>query len=249
MTGTGLRIAVFGATSALAQAAVRRWAAQRASLVLVARDAGRLDAVASDALVHGAAAVERQVADFSSAARMPDVAATAWHAREGLDVALLAWGSLTDQGRGERDPRYLAAELEANFVAFACLADVLAGRMRAQRSGTIAIIGSVAGDRARGGPYAYAAAKAGLDAYARGLSIACREQGVRVVLIKPGPIATPMTAHLRPGLLWSTPEAAGAAIVEAVAAGRAVRYVPAYWRAIMAVVRLLPDAIAARLKA
>ena len=39
MTGAGLRIAVFGATSALAQAAVRRWAAQGASLVLVARDA------------------------------------------------------------------------------------------------------------------------------------------------------------------------------------------------------------------
>ena len=96
---------------------------------------------------------------------------------------------------------------------------------------------------------AYAAAKAGLDAYARGLSIACREHGVRVVLIKPGPIATPMTAHLRRRLLWSTPDAAGDAIVEAVAAGRAVRYVPAYWRAIMAVVRLLPDSIAARLKA
>ena len=46
MTGAGLRIAVFGATSALAQAAVRRWAAQGASLVLVARDADRLDAVA-----------------------------------------------------------------------------------------------------------------------------------------------------------------------------------------------------------
>ena len=249
MTGAGLRIAVFGATSALAQAAVRRWAAQGASLVLVARDADRLDAVAADALVHGAATIERQVADFSSAARMPDVAANAWDAREGLDVALLAWGSLTDQARAQRDIGYLAAELEANFVAFACLAEALAGRMRAQGGGTIALIGSVAGDRARGGPYAYAAAKAGLDAYARGLSIACREQGVRVVLIKPGPIATPMTAHLRPRLLWSTPDAAGDAIVEAVAAGRAVRYVPAYWRAIMAVVRLLPDAIAARLKA
>lgn len=249
MTGASLRIAVFGATSALAQAAVRRWAAQGASLVLVARDAGRLDAVAADALVHGAATVERQVADFSSAARMPDVAANAWHAREGLDVALLAWGSLTDQARAQRDTGYLAAELEANFVAFACLAEALAGRMRAQGGGTIGLIGSVAGDRARAPHYAYASAKAGLDAYARGLRAACSAHGVHVVLIKPGPIATPMTAHLRPGLLWGTPEAAGDAIVAAIAARRAVCYVPAYWRAIMAVVRLLPDAIAARLKA
>ena len=72
---------------------------------------------------------------------------------------------------------------------------------------------------------------------------------MHVVLIKPGPTASPMTAHLRPGLLWGTPEAAGDAIVAAIAARRAVRYVPAYWRAIMFVVRLLPDALASRLKA
>lgn len=249
MTGTGPRIAVFGATSALAQAAVRRWASQGASLVLVARDAERLEAVAADARVHGAAAVERQVADFSSATRMPDIAANAWNAREGLDVALLAWGSLSDQARAQRDVGYLAAELEVNFVAFACLAEALAGRMRAQGGGTIGLIGSVAGDRARAAHYAYASAKAGLDSYARGLRAACRPHGVHVVLIKPGPTATPMTAHLRPGLLWGTPEAAGDAIVAAIAARRAVRYVPAYWRAIMFVVRLLPDALAARLKA
>ena len=249
MTTRGPRIGVFGATSAMAQAAIRRWATRGATLVLVARNAERLEAVAADALVRGAAGVIRQVADMSSPPGMTDVAASAWNACEGIDIALLAWGSLSDQTRAQRDIGYLADELEVNFVAFACLAEALAGRMRAQRSGTIAIVGSVAGDRARGGPYAYAAAKAGLDAYARGLAIACREHGVHVVLIKPGPIATPMTAHLRPGLLWATPDAAGAAIVEAVAAGRAVCYVPAYWRAIMAVVRLLPDSIAARLKA
>ena len=177
MTGTGPRIAVFGATSALAQAAVRRWASQGASLVLVARDAERLEAVAADARVHGAAAVERQVADFSSATRMPDIAANAWNAREGLDVALLAWGSLSDQARAQRDVGYLAAELEVNFVAFACLAEALAGRMRAQGGGTIGLIGSVAGDRARAGHYAYASAKAGLDSYTRGLRAACRPIG------------------------------------------------------------------------
>lgn len=249
MPAASLRIGVFGATSALAQAAVRRWAAAHASLVLVARDAGRLEAVGADAVARGAARVERRIADFSSAARMADVASEAWNALPGLDVALLAWGTLTDQARAERDPAYLAAELEANFASHACLAEALAGRMRAGGGGTIALIGSVAGDRPSAAQGAYAAAKAGIDAYARGLRVAARGAGVHVVLVKPGPIVTPMTAHLRPGLLWSTPEAAGRAIVEAIAAKRAVRYVPAYWRAIMFVVRLLPDAVAARLKA
>lgn len=249
MSSPAPRIGVFGATSALAQAAIRRWAAAHASFVLVARNAERLDAVAADALARGAAGVERRIADFSSAARMADIASEAWSALHGLDVALLAWGSLTDPSRAQHDPAWLASELEVNFVAHVCLADALAGRMRTAGGGTIALIGSVAGDRPSAAQSAYAAAKAGIDVYARGLRAACRDAGVHVVLVKPGPIATPMTAHLRPGLLWGTPEAAGQAIVDAVAAKRAVRYVPAHWRAVMLVVRLLPDAIAARLKA
>lgn len=249
MTTRALRVGVFGATSALAQAALRRWAARRASLVLVARNAARLDAVAADARVHGAEAAVAQVADLAASSTASGIAANAWNAFDGLDVALLAWGSLTDAARAQRDGDYLADELRTNFVSVACLAEALAVRMRAQRSGTIGVIGSVAGDRARGRNRAYAAAKAALDAYVQGLRIECRDDGVRVVLVKPGPIATPMTAHLRPRLLWGTADAAGAGIVAALDAGRAVSYVPAYWGPIMAIVRLLPDAIAARLDA
>ena len=155
----------------------------------------------------------------------------------------------TVKARAERDAAYLAGELETNFASFACLADALAHRMRAQGSGTLCLVGSVAGDRASATQTAYAAAKAGIDAYARGLRIACRGSGVHVVVAKPGPIATPRTAHLRPGPLWSTADAAGGAIVAGIAAKREVVYAPAYWRPIMAIVRLLPDAIAARLEA
>lgn len=249
MTGGGLRVGVFGATSALAQSATRRWAARGASLVLVARHAERLETVAANALVHGAAAAIPQVADLAASSSAQDVAANAWNALGSLDAALLAWGSLSDGARAQRDGAYLADELRTNFTSVACLAEALALRMRAQRAGTIGVIGSVAGDRARGRNRAYAAAKAAVDAYARGLRIDCTEHGVRVVLVKPGPIATPMTAHLRPGFLWSTADAAGASIVAALDAGRAVAYVPSYWRPIMAIVRLLPDAIVARLDA
>jgi short-subunit dehydrogenase len=243
------RIGIFGATSALAQAAARRWALAGAVLVLVARDEERLAAAAADARVHGAAAVETLVADFSDGAAMPDVAARAWAVHGGLDVALLAWGSLTDQKRAQRDGTYLAKEFATNFTAPACLAEALAARMRAERAGTICLIGSVAGDRVRPAHYAYAAAKAGLDAFATGLRASCRGDGVHVTIVKPGPIATPMTAHLSPGLLWSTPEAVAGRIVAGVAAKTDVLYVPAYWRLVMAVVRRLPEAIVVRLKA
>lgn len=242
MNGAGGRIGVFGATSALAQAAVLRWAARGESLVLVARDARKLDTVAEAARARGAASVETQVAEFSEPARCESIAASASQTPGGLRVALLAWGSLSEPGRAAEDCAYLAAELGANFVAHACLAEALARRMAAGGGGTVAILGSIAGDRPSATNRAYAAAKAAIDMYARGLRIAMRPHGVRIVVVKPGPIATPMTAHLRPGFLWSTPEAAGRRIVDAIDSGSSTVYVPGYWRPILAIVRRLPDA-------
>jgi short-subunit dehydrogenase len=243
-----LRVGVFGATATLAQSAIRIWAGQGAALVLAARNEGRLAPVVADARIRGAAAVQPLVAEFSDGAQMAAVAATAWEVHDGLDVALLAWGSLSDQPQAQSDVRYLAAELDANFVAFACLAQALASRMRVRRAGTLCLVGSVAGDRARPSHYAYAAAKAGVAAFSSGLRAACRGDGVHVLTVKPGPFASPMTSHLRPRSFWSTPDAAAGAIVRGIAAGKETLYVPAYWRPIMFAVRMLPEAIAIRLR-
>ena len=71
--------------------------------------------------------------------------------------------------------------------------------------------------------------------------------GVRVVLIKPGWVATPMTAHLGQGFLFATAEDVGRGVHDAMISQRAVVYLPWYWKWIMAIVRLIPEPIFARL--
>jgi short-subunit dehydrogenase len=129
-----------------------------------------------------------------------------------------------------------------------CLAG-LAQRFQAQGAGVIAVIGSVAGDRGRASNYLYGAAKAAIHAFASGLRAQLYRQGVHVVTIKPGFVATQMTAHLHlPERLTAHPDAVAARIVAAVDRRRAVVYVPGFWRLIMLVVRMLPETIFMRLK-
>jgi hypothetical protein len=70
---------------------------------------------------------------------------------------------------------------------------------------------------------------------------------VAVVTVKPGPVATPMTAGMdRLPLIISAPEAARQTLA-AARRGARTAYVPARWRPIMFVLRNIPSALFARL--
>ena len=149
-----------------------------------------------------------------------------------VDVVLIAHGTLPDQRAIDDDPVAQVKTFELNATSFISLATLFANRTK-----TLAIIGSVAGDRGRRSNYVYGAAKAALHAYCEGL----RGRGVtNVVLIKPGWIDTPMTAHMRKNPLFASAAAAGKQIHDAIVGGRAVVYVPWFWRWISLIVRMLP---------
>jgi decaprenylphospho-beta-D-erythro-pentofuranosid-2-ulose 2-reductase len=235
------RVAIFGATSAIAQAVARRLAERGDAFILIARDGQRLDAVAADLEVRGASGVHSLVADLTDASRHAELVAQCWAAHGGIDVALIAHGYLGSQRMAESSPAELAAILDANFVSAASLAMRLAESFAQQRSGTLAAIASVAGDRGRQSNYAYGAAKGGLAIFLDGLRHRLAPQGVKVVTIKPGFVDTPMTRDFPKGPLWATPEAVAGGIVRAIDRGASVAYVPGFWRAIMLVIRSLPE--------
>ena len=247
MTEASKRIAILGATSAIARAAARLWAAQAAYLALVGRNSDRLEAIASDLRARGAT-TETVVADYASV----DAAALLEKIAErlgGLDVVLLAYGVLGDQSELERDSAAAGYLLNTNFVSAAkwCLA--AANCFERQRSGTLVVIGSVAGDRGRASNYVYGASKAGLGVLVQGLAHRLAKTGARAVLIKPGFVDTPMTAHIaRKGSLWAQPEAIGQAIVKAAERGGPIAYTPFYWSGIMAIIRSVPSQIFHRTK-
>jgi short-subunit dehydrogenase len=235
------RAAIFGATSGIAAAAARRLAASGASLVLVGRDAEALTAGARDLKVRGAAGVVEIVGDLAAVDALGDIAARAWEPFAGLDLALLAYGTLPDQAALEADPGGAAAMLALNLASPAVLALHLAPRFEAQGTGVLAVITSVAGDRGRKSNYLYGTAKGGLQRFLEGLRHRLHPAGVQVLDIRPGFVATRMTEHLpQGGPLWAEPDRVAADILRAVRRRRAVLYTPWFWRIILAIVRALP---------
>ena len=241
-------VVVFGATSAIATGFARALAPSGARFHLVARDAARLAAVRDDLVARGANAVTTTVADLNAAADHARLVGEAAAKLGTLDAALVAQGTLSDQKACESDAAIARAELTTNFLAPASLLAELAIQFERQGSGTIAVMGSVAGDRGRASNYVYGSAKAGLAGFADGLRARLREKGVNVVTVKPGFVDTPMTAHLRKGALWAKPDDVGRGILRAIEAGRGEVYLPGFWRLIMFVIRHLPEPIFVRLK-
>jgi decaprenylphospho-beta-D-erythro-pentofuranosid-2-ulose 2-reductase len=241
------RVVIFGATSAIAQAAARRFSRAGIRIHLVARDAQKLEAVRADIAARGAT-VTTTLADLDAVDRHPVLIEEAARSMEGLDAALIAQGTLPDQSACERDFDLTQAQWRTNFVSPASLAALLANRFEADGRGTIAAISSVAGDRGRRSNYIYGTAKGALSIFLEGLRARLEPRGVNVVIVKPGFVDTPMTASFPKGALWASADTVAAGIVRAMESGSGEIYLPWFWWPIMFVIRHLPWAIFARLK-
>ena len=236
------KILIIGATSAMAEHCARLWATRGpAEFILVARDESRAQAIAADLQVRSPASRCRIIiGDFIAPAAIRQTITEA-AAGAPIDIALIAHGSLPDQQRCESNLQTCHDALMVNGVSPALFAEAIAGEMARHGKGTLGIIGSVAGDRGRKSNYAYGSAKGLVTRYAQGLQHRLAGSSVKVVLIKPGPTETPMTAHLKAGgARMASVEDVASAIVAAVDSGRAVAYVPAKWQLIMMIIRHLP---------
>lgn len=241
------RVLALGATSAIAEATLRLLAEGGSSFFLVGRSADKLAAVRADLLTRGATAAWACALDLDQTAAHPAMLAEAASALGGIDLALVAHGILGDQQQAESDYPAAEAILRTNFLSAVSLVGWLANYFEGERRGTIAVISSVAGDRGRRSNYVYGASKAGLNAYLEGVRNRIDRAGVQVLTIKPGFVATPMTAHLPQGPLFAKTGRVARDILRAVEKRKDVAYVPPFWGAIMLVVRTIPERIFKRL--
>lgn len=242
------RILLVGATSAIAEHLARRLASRGASLYLTGRDGGRLARIAEDLRVRGAGEVAVEVLDLHADDALPGLPERAATALGGLDTVIVAAGLLPDQAAVNTDGALLRAAMLINATAPMLLLNAAAARFEQQGHGQLVAIGSVAGDRGRAVNTAYGAAKGALEIYLSGLRQRLQPQGVKVLLVKPGFVDTPMTASFSKGPLWAAPERVAADILRALERGRAVTYTPWFWRWIMLVIRQLPEALFVRLR-
>jgi short-subunit dehydrogenase len=236
-----MRILILGATSLLAHEAAKMFAGDGADLVLVARSPHKLAAVQGDLCVRGARAVETMVADLADVTRHQEVIEAALRPFSGLDMVLVAYGTLGDQQQSEQKVSVALQEFTNNCTSVVSLLTLLANYFEQQGRGCIAVISSVAGDRGRQSNYVYGAAKGALTIFLQGLRNRLAGKGVAVVTIKPGMVDTPMTAHLRKGRLFASAGTVGRGIYQAMVKRKDVVYVPGYWRYIMWVIRSIPE--------
>jgi decaprenylphospho-beta-D-erythro-pentofuranosid-2-ulose 2-reductase len=242
------RIAVIGATSVIAEHCCRLWA-QRGpvDLLLVARDAARTERIAADLRVRGpGSTVTVLTADFVDPKEIVRVTEAATAAGP-VDIVLIAHGVLPKQELCE-DIQFAHDTLEINAVSPALFAEAFANKFAKAGRGTVAIIGSVAGDRGRKANYTYGASKGLLDRYAQGLDHRFAGTGVSIVLLKPGPTDTPMAADYKAqGKRLASAEDVARVIVRGIDRKKPVVYAPPVWQLIMLIVRHIPRVVFNRL--
>lgn len=241
------KVLIVGATSAIAHETAKIFAREGAELFLVGRTADKLETVAEDLRVRGASCVETYRLDLNEISQHQTLVDRAVAALGGLDSVLVAHGTLGDQEACQQDVNLTLQEFSTNCVSVISLLTILANYFEQRKRGTIAVITSVAGDRGRPSNYIYGAAKAALNAFLQGLRGRLFKAGVEVVTIKPGVVATPMTAHLKKSPLTASPEKVGSDIYKAMNKGKEVLYTPFFWRFIMLIITHIPEPIFKRL--
>lgn len=242
-------VLIIGASSAIAQATAKLFAAQGDKLCLVGRNADKLSQIAADLKVRGAPQVSQIIADLNDFAQHESLIKQAVVNLQGLDIVLIAHGTLDDQKACEQDYKTAEACLRTNFLSVVSLVTPLANFFEQQRYGCIAVISSVAGDRGRQSNYVYGTAKGAVNLFLQGLRNRLHPANVQVLTIKPGFVDTPMTAQItKKGALWAQPEQIAAGIYHAIEKRKNCVYLPWFWKIIMGIIIHVPETIFKRLK-
>jgi len=239
LPGRPHRVLLLGGTSEIGLAIVAALGLPAGSqLILAGRDIARL-AEAGDAL--GGAAQTTAVTFDATATGTHQALIDHLFTMGSLDIAICVAGILVPQEELDHDVQRAATMIETNFTGHVTTLLALAARMRDQGTGTIVVLSSIAATRPRRANPVYGSAKAGLDAFTRGLTDSLHGTGVRVLLVRPGFVIGRMTEGMRPAPLATTPRAVGAAVAAAVLNGSgSILWVPSRLRGLAALLRVIP---------
>jgi decaprenylphospho-beta-D-erythro-pentofuranosid-2-ulose 2-reductase len=245
--GTVQSVLVLGGGSDIAVATCRKFAPHATTIVLAARKPEALDGVADELRRLGAAQVATVPFDATDTSSHDAFVTHTFDTYGDFDVVMLAFGVLGDQNDAEHDGRAAREIIDANFVGAVSVGVPVIERLRTQGHGTVVLLSSVAGERARRSNFVYGASKAGVDAFFQGFGDALAGSGVHVMIVRPGFVYTKMTAGREAAPLATTPEKVADAIVAGLARDREVVWVPSSLRYVMSGLRHVPRPVFRRL--
>ena len=149
---------------------------------------------------------------------------------------------MAEQKACENDWAKTLNTITVNYIGAVSILNIVANEMQKEKRGFIVGVSSVAGDRGRKANYIYGSSKAALSAYLSGLRNRLHESGVKVLTVKPGFVATKMTADLDlPTKLTAQPEEVACGIFKAQQKGNDVIYTKSIWRIIMLIIKHIPE--------
>jgi decaprenylphospho-beta-D-erythro-pentofuranosid-2-ulose 2-reductase len=242
------RAIVVGASSGIGEAIARELAREGAAVALVARRQIELERVArtiNEEHRGVASAYPHDVTEFDAT---PALFERIVADLGGVDLVVYAAGIMPALEESEYSFEKDRAMVEVNLVGAMAWFNLAAVRFEAQRSGTLVGISSIAGERGRRGNPAYCTTKAALSTYLESLRNRLARYGVNVVTVKPGFVDTAMTRG-RSGLFWLiSPEKTARTTLSLARRGdSAAAFVPARWRVVAWIVRLMPSFLFRRL--
>jgi decaprenylphospho-beta-D-erythro-pentofuranosid-2-ulose 2-reductase len=246
--GNPQSVLLLGGTSDIGVATLEAMLRRRLRTVILAgRDLEALGRTADRLRDLGATTVEVEHFDALDTAGHADLVDKIFERHDNIDVVLVAFGVLGDQEVAEESNEEAARIVATNYLGAVTTCLPAARRMREQGNGTIVVLSSVAGERARRSNFVYGSSKAGVDAFAQGLGDALHGSGARVLIVRPGFVRSSMTRGLDDAPMATTPAAVAEAIVAGIASGAEVVHVPGKLRWVFAVLRHLPRPVFRRL--
>ena len=241
---TAKTILITGASSGIGAALARVYAAPGNRLVLWGRNDGRLNATAEQCRQRGAL-LETACFDLTGFSQLVEHLEAA-DTRNPIDLAIFnaGLGGSLSPDRAAQDVHAAERMASVNFTAPVIGANLLAERMAKRGRGRIVLVGSVAASFPLPMAPLYAGTKAGLALFAEALGLRLAKHGIRVTLVSPGFVDTPMSRSLReprPFLIGA--DAAAAIIARKIERGTRRIVVPWQFAVIRAAASFVPRAI------
>ncbi len=245
----GRRVLLLGGSSEIGLAIVGEL--QRRSpreIALLGRDQSALERASADLLRAGCERVLTFQLEALQTERHAEVLERAVGELGGADIVIVAVGVLGEPGGLPADVDGAVEVLRVNTVAAGSLLLRSAEQLRARGGGALVALSSVAGERPRPANFVYGASKAGFDALARGLGDALHDEGVRVLVVRPGFVRTRMTRGMKQAPLSVDAGAVARATLSGLEGSAQVIWVPAALRWLMLMIRLLPRQLFRRIR-
>ena len=238
-------VLIIGAKSDIAKEVARVYAKNGYNLYLASRQSEDLKDLANDIKIRSNVEVVLKEFDIAKFETHSDF----YNALEPKPLGVIvAAGYMAEQKICENDWSETLNTINVNFTGAVSILNIVANDMEKNKNGFIVGISSVAGDRGRKANYIYGSSKAAFSAYLSGLRNRLFESKVQVLTVKPGFVATKMTAGLDlPEKLTANPEDVANDIYTAQQKSKDVLYTKGIWRLVMLIIKHIPEFIFKRM--